>query len=318
MIALRVVLVGVSVAACALSADLVQAEIFKCVESGGRITYDIKQRPGCTRLNVGPPNAVQTLPKQVSTAKNQLAEKADVEIIDITDRIASGQLPSAKGEQTAEAAASAAGPWTESELMALEGEYFAKGHLVNVATQPDKIMARITTKKASCTGTVTLRNSSLAHDEKDGSMLAFFKQNDENDDTCTIRARFARDHKTVIVAETTAACRSFRGAECDFNGTLTKTDRLGASMARLEKDFNPKTLVESSPPGARIIVDGEYVGTAPLRVDISSAHRIRANPVTVGGCVQQEHLDNGSRIPKRIFFDTHLCPVPSKLDVNIN
>ena len=34
------------------------AEIFKCVEEGGRVTYSNAQTKGCTRLNVGPINAV--------------------------------------------------------------------------------------------------------------------------------------------------------------------------------------------------------------------------------------------------------------------
>lgn len=35
-----------------------QAEIYKCVEEGGRITYSNAQSKDCTRLNVGPPNSV--------------------------------------------------------------------------------------------------------------------------------------------------------------------------------------------------------------------------------------------------------------------
>ena len=35
-----------------------QAEIYKCVEEGGRVTYSNSQAKNCTRLNVGPPNAV--------------------------------------------------------------------------------------------------------------------------------------------------------------------------------------------------------------------------------------------------------------------
>ena len=35
-----------------------QAEIYKCVEESGRVTYSNAQSKNCTRLNVGPPNAV--------------------------------------------------------------------------------------------------------------------------------------------------------------------------------------------------------------------------------------------------------------------
>ena len=35
-----------------------QAEIYKCVEDGGRVTYSNAPSKDCTRLNVGPPNTV--------------------------------------------------------------------------------------------------------------------------------------------------------------------------------------------------------------------------------------------------------------------
>lgn len=38
-----------------LAAGTADAEIYKCVEDGGRITYSNLQSKGCTRLNVGPP-----------------------------------------------------------------------------------------------------------------------------------------------------------------------------------------------------------------------------------------------------------------------
>lgn len=34
------------------------AEIYKCVESGGRVTYSNVQSKDCARLNIGPPNSL--------------------------------------------------------------------------------------------------------------------------------------------------------------------------------------------------------------------------------------------------------------------
>lgn len=42
------------------------AEIYKCVEDGGRITYSNSQTKNCTRLNVGPPNSIPA-PKSATT-----------------------------------------------------------------------------------------------------------------------------------------------------------------------------------------------------------------------------------------------------------
>lgn len=43
------------------------AEIYKCVEEGGRVTYSNVQSKNCTRLNVGPPSSAP-VPKSASPA----------------------------------------------------------------------------------------------------------------------------------------------------------------------------------------------------------------------------------------------------------
>lgn len=94
------------------------------------------------------------------------------------------------------------------------------------------------------------------------------------------------------------------------------------------------TSIESSPPGARIIINSEYVGDAPVSVDldkyftwnvgshgefVSDALIIKAIP-SRSGCVQSESLKVKASMhsPKQMFFDTRLCPITPALNLNVN
>ena len=79
-----------------------------------------------------------------------------------------------------------------------------------------------------------------------------------------------------------------------------------------------ETEVLSEPPGARIIVQGEYVGDAPTVVKwdqhgIVGMQFVRdilveALPVNEGQWRQQTVFSPYDRIPRRMFFDTRLRP----------
>lgn len=87
-----------------------------------------------------------------------------------------------------------------------------------------------------------------------------------------------------------------------------------------------EVLLEASPPGARIEVNGEDVGVAPLKVKIfgdpdgtfhdfgSDYYVIRALPVATNQFVQGRwfrtgHMLSGEdRIPDRIYFDMNQPP----------
>ena len=80
----------------------------------------------------------------------------------------------------------------------------------------------------------------------------------------------------------------------------------------------------SDPPGARIIVNGDYVGDAPCTITVQRLVKsgyidwncyISALPNHPGGYVQKWCIT--SDIPKRVFFDTRLGPVTPSLDVNV-
>jgi hypothetical protein len=88
----------------------------------------------------------------------------------------------------------------------------------------------------------------------------------------------------------------------------------------------------SEPSGARIEINGDYVGDAPLMVTIPCSPdgrfmettRIRALPILDGQYTQAKIFSGGHRIlkndtvPSRIFFDMRLGPVSPAIDVNVN
>ena len=79
------------------------------------------------------------------------------------------------------------------------------------------------------------------------------------------------------------------------------------------------TLVISEPPGARIEINDEYVGDAPLYVELPQYRYggrlnrrilMRATPKD-DGQAQVKVLANGAEIPQRMLFDTR---APAKKD----
>jgi hypothetical protein len=78
--------------------------------------------------------------------------------------------------------------------------------------------------------------------------------------------------------------------------------------------------VTSEPPGARITVDGDTVGVAPL----TAHHRrvitgglpqrivVRALPQGTPACAQTRVIDYSVAVPETIRFDLHRCPAPDQ------
>ena len=91
-------------------------------------------------------------------------------------------------------------------------------------------------------------------------------------------------------------------------------------------DPSGRTLIESEPPGARIEVGGQYVGTTPLRVNIPRQNiygsgnnvLVVANPVTPGQQVQRKMITYDEVTPTHMFFDMNLVSVPNSSTVNLN
>jgi hypothetical protein len=90
--------------------------------------------------------------------------------------------------------------------------------------------------------------------------------------------------------------------------------------------LNKKLEIISEPAGARIEVNDDYVGDAPITLQIPQDAQdpgyftkntvIRALP-TEGGDYVQTKVFTGDRIPSRIFFDMHLGPARPSVDVNV-
>lgn len=80
----------------------------------------------------------------------------------------------------------------------------------------------------------------------------------------------------------------------------------------------------SDPPGAKIEVDNDYKGEAPLRqvyngkFKCNTAMVIKAFPIYPGQHVQTKILSSDMLLPRTIYFDMNLRPTTPSIDVNVN
>lgn len=75
------------------------------------------------------------------------------------------------------------------------------------------------------------------------------------------------------------------------------------------------TLIISEPSGARIEVQGDYVGEAPIEVVLprySLPLYVVATPIHDGQYQQTKVYHRGDPVPSRIFFDMRLVPAPDE------
>lgn len=86
------------------------------------------------------------------------------------------------------------------------------------------------------------------------------------------------------------------------------------------------TKVISDPPGARIELDDDYIGDAPLEIKwewllrervFDRKHIITALPIYSGQQVQLKFFWPGDSIPKTILFDMKLVPAPQRYELDI-
>lgn len=105
------------------------AEIFKCVEDGGRVTYSNSQTKNCTRLNVGPPNTIPVPKSAASGAANGFPRvKPDQQRTRDDERRRILDLELANEEKAIEAARNAL---ADQELLVLPEERNAGGRGIN-------------------------------------------------------------------------------------------------------------------------------------------------------------------------------------------
>ncbi|MDO8302305.1 MAG: PEGA domain-containing protein [Sedimentisphaerales bacterium] len=86
------------------------------------------------------------------------------------------------------------------------------------------------------------------------------------------------------------------------------------------------TTVISAPPGARIEVDNNYVGDAPVDIKwdnqssdrFSSSHTVKASPLYPSQQAQVKSFSLGDKIPKTIFFDLNRARTHDRYELNNN
>lgn len=192
------------------------------------------------------------------------------------------------------------------------GKYKSKGHDMDVVMDGDQIAAKIKVfSKGRCVGEMIGNGRFLTRTTE--SSEVDFTATTGDDEICTVNVKFDKDGQAVI--DQSQSCVWFHGAACQFTGVARRSGPPVANFNKLQKDMKPTTFIESSPSGARIIADGEYLGRTPLSVSLEGKTFIRAMP-TGNGCVQSEMIHR--KTPKRMFFDTGLCPMGNDFNVNIN
>jgi PEGA domain-containing protein len=110
---------------------------------------------------------------------------------------------------------------------------------------------------------------------------------------------------------------AFAGASCSSLGLS------GRSTKQVQ--------ILSEPPGARIEINGGYVGDAPVTVTIPTLRgwftqitTIRALPTRPGQYVQSKVFQGGfttipnDAVPSRVFFEMRLGPASPEINVNVN
>jgi hypothetical protein len=96
---------------------------------------------------------------------------------------------------------------------------------------------------------------------------------------------------------------------------------VSATPAYLPKEIE----VLSDPPGARIEVNDDYVGDAPLNVKVaevngtfSTATVIKALPTVGGDWTQSKYFESGHVVPSRILFQMDLGQPTPAVDLNVH
>ena len=126
------------------------------------------------------------------------------------------------------------------------------------------------------------------------------------------------------------------GCECDPNNYSWRGYNECGEYNLLYDQYPPPrtytTKVISEPPGARIELDNDYIGDAPLEIQwegypatgcFTRNHELRALPINEGQYSQYKFFDGTSlgvgrpKIPKTIFFDMRLAPVPRHYEIDI-
>ncbi len=102
---------------------------------------------------------------------------------------------------------------------------------------------------------------------------------------------------------------------------------IGCGTTRDNPANDPPLEITSEPPGAKIEINGEYIGETPwsgtfrrgMNYGIWENVMIKAFPVSPGQHVQIKFIPATQHtMPSRVYFNMNLVPVTPSIDVNIN
>lgn len=129
-------------------------------------------------------------------------------------------------------------------------------------------------------------------------------------------------------------------AGCESGGSTNRGSKSRINRAFLDSFIAGKekvmyvTKVISDPPGARIELDDDYIGDAPLEIEWEGwsnnelfvrDHELRALPIYQGQYTQYKRFEGSTiskryadTVPKTIFFDMTLHPMPQQYEIDID
>jgi len=144
-----------------------------------------------------------------------------------------------------------------------------------------------------------------------------------SDELCLIKMSFGAAYEQLD--DTSKAESNFRDAvkicKTPEDNALAQ-NKLNGFLNRMD---SKNLLIISEPPGADIEINNNYVGKTPIKVPIGGKQvpsltfvTINALPNHRGDCLQQKIIEQEQTIPRKIFFNMHLCRQPSSIDLNVN
>jgi hypothetical protein len=195
----------------------------------------------------------------------------------------------------------------------IAGRYTGPGLTIDIQPRDGGYAARAVTTSGECEGELV---GTVTHTP--GSKYFAITAKTPDGETCTVDVG---PLSGPIGVEQSVGCTYFHGAKCAFFGTVKRAGSARDVPATPSTDYE-YTYFESQPAGARVVINGEYIGKTPFRKNIKELVSVPGLVVVKAlpagkGCVQVEAIKN-QRPPRRMFFDMAVCPIPGALDITIN
>lgn len=195
----------------------------------------------------------------------------------------------------------------------IAGRYTGSGLTLDIQPRDGGYAARAVTTSGECEGELV---GNVTHTP--GSKYFAITAKTPDGETCTVDVG---PLSGPIGVSQSLGCTYFHGAKCAFIGTVKRSGSAANVPPTPATDYE-YTYFESQPAGARVVINGEFIGKTPFRKNIKEFIGgpglvvVKALPAGKG-CVQVEAIKN-QRPPRRMFFDMAVCSIPGALDITIN